>query len=139
MAYKSTKGFERYIKAYLDRYAERDESFAEKYIGNDTKSIESCCDYIASEVKKMGVTGLEDAEVYGLAIHYYDEENIAFEKTNYEVVCNHPVELTEEEKAEAKAEALRQYQEAMYKEYVAKNSKKKENKKEESALQLSLF
>jgi len=120
---KGSKAFEGVIKAYLDRYATRDEVFAEKYQSNN-KSIEECCSYIASEVRKMGVNGLDDAEVFGLAIHYYDEEDIKAEKVNYDVVCNHTIELTEEEKAEAKEKAIKQYQDKVIAELKEKNAKK---------------
>ena len=72
----------------------------------------------------MGVNGLDDAEVFGLAIHYYDEEDIKAEKVNYDVVCNHTIELTEEEKAEAKEKAIKQYQDKVIAELKEKNAKK---------------
>lgn len=138
MQSKATQAFQDIIKAYLDRFAQDDEMFAEKY-RNPNKSIEECCSFIASTVKKMGVCGLDDAEVFGLAVHYYDEDEIKFDKINYSVVCNQAIELTEEEKAEAKAEALRKYQQKMYDEYAKKNSKKKEEPKQNNPIQLSLF
>lgn len=137
MQSKATQAFQDIIKAYLDRFAQDDEMFAEKY-RNPNKSIEECCNFIASTVQKMNVCGLDDAEVFGLAVHYYDEEDIKAGNINYKVVCNQEIELTEEEKAEAKAEALRQYQQKMYDEYVKKNSKKKEEPKQQ-CVQLSLF
>lgn len=138
---KSTETFEKIIKAYLDRYALRDEVFAEKYRKTiEVKTIKNCCEYIASEVKKMNVCGLDDSEVFGLAIHYYDEETVIYEKTSYQVVCNQAVELTEEEKAEAKAQAIRDYQKKVIEEYASRGaSKKKEEPKQTNNAQLSLF
>ena len=124
---KGSKAFMDIIKAYLDEFAKTDEVFAEKYQNRTDKSIEDCCSFIASQVQKMGVCGLDDNEVFGLAIHYFDEDNLHFDKIQYDVVCNHAIELTEEEKTEAKAEALRQYQQKMYDEYLKKSSKKKES------------
>lgn len=136
---KGSKAFESIIKTYLDRYASKDEMFAEKY-RNPNKSIEECCGFIASQVANMGVNGVDDAEVFGLAVHYYDEQDVKVEKVNYQVVCNHPVELTEEEKAEAKANAIKEYQQKMYNEYANKNNKKKKEESTTSgAIQLSLF
>lgn len=138
---KSTETFEKIIKAYLDRYALRDEVFAEKYRKTiEVKTIKNCCEYIASEVKKMNVCGLDDSEVFGLAIHYYDEGTVIYEKTSYQVVCNQAVELTEEEKAEAKAQAIRDYQKKVIEEYASRGaSKKKEEPKPTNNAQLSLF
>jgi uncharacterized protein YqfA (UPF0365 family) len=134
---KGSKHFEGIIKAYLDRYATRDEVFAEKYRNSTGKSIEECCAYIASEVLKMGVNGLDDIEVFGLAVHYYDEKEVKIEKTeNYQylAVCNHKIELTEEEKEEAKAKAMEQYQQQLIAEMRSKCAKK-ETKKTPTALQ----
>lgn len=138
---KNSVAFENAIKKYLDEFAQNDVHFAQKY-NNPNKSIEECCSYIASEVKKMGVCGLDDAEVYGLAVHYYDEENVKVEPVgDYMVACNHHVELTEEQKEEARAEAVRQYQKTLYDEMVAKNIKSapKKEKTEQTVKQLTLF
>jgi hypothetical protein len=94
----------------------------------------------------MGVCGLDDAEVYGLAVHYYDEENVQIgEVGDYMVACNYHVELTEEQKEEARAEAIKQYQKTLYDEMVAKNIKsapkreKDKEKTEQTVKQLTLF
>ncbi len=91
--------FESAIKEYLDARAKEDVKFAEKY-SNEKKSIEECCRFILGEMKKKaagGMYGATDAEVFGLAVHYYDEEDIKVEKNvSAEVVINR--ELTEEEK-----------------------------------------
>lgn len=136
-----SKAFEDVIMAYLKRFAERDETFKKK-LENEKKSISECCDFIASEVNRMGVCGLTDAEVFGLAVHYYDEEDVKIELNNmqYHAVANQPIELTDDEKAEAKKKALEDYQRQMYNEYLSKNKKKETTKKETpEAVQLSLF
>lgn len=91
--------FENAIKEYLDARAKEDVKFAEKY-SNEKKSIEECCRFILVEMRKKaagGIYGATDAEVFGLAVHYYDEEDIKVEKNVCaEVVINR--EMTEEEK-----------------------------------------
>lgn len=93
--------FENAIKEYLDARAKEDVKFAAKY-SNEKKSIEECCRFILGEMKKKaagGMYGATDAEVFGLAVHYYDEEDIKVEKNvSAEVVINR--ELTEDEKRE---------------------------------------
>lgn len=95
--------FENAIKEYLDARAKEDVKFAEKY-SNGKKSIEECCRFILGEMRKkakIGMYGATDAEVFGLAVHYYDEEDIKVDKNvSAEVVINR--ELTEEEKQEFK-------------------------------------
>lgn len=72
------KKFEEIIKAHLDEVAKKDELFAKSY-KKKGKSIEKCCQYIIGEVKKFAkdnVAACTDEEVYGLAIHYYDEDDV---------------------------------------------------------------
>lgn len=71
-------GFEQVIKAYLDNRAKEDELFAKTY-AKEGKSIEECCRYIIQEVRKTNRQGFADDEIYGMAIHYYDEDNIKVE------------------------------------------------------------
>ncbi len=73
-------GFEQAIKSYLDNRAKTDELFAKTY-AKANKSIEECCRYIIQEVKKTGRQGFADDEIFGMAIHYYDEDNINVDKT----------------------------------------------------------
>lgn len=78
--------FEKAIKTYLDNRAASDQLFAVKY-ESAKKSIEECCRYIVGEVKKSGREGFAHDEIYGMAVHYYDEENITVSgKNNCKVV-----------------------------------------------------
>lgn len=108
------------IKAYLDKRAATDELFAKSY-AKPNKSIGECYNYIISEARKRRAECMTDEEVFGLAVHYYDEDDIkvptaplhratttATSKTSKTAPA--VVELTEEEKAAAKAEVLRKYQ-----------------------------
>ena len=46
-----------------------------------------------------------------MAVHYYDEENIEVgDAPNAKVVVNHSIELTVEEKEDARQKAIEQYQ-----------------------------
>ena len=75
-------------------------------------SIDDCVTYILNYVQKSGCSGFTDGEIFGQAIHYYEENEIEVGKPmNCQVVVNHVVELTEEEKAEARQNAARRYQE----------------------------
>lgn len=105
---KSTETFKKTILAYLESLASSDELFRVKF-KNPDKNIEDCITYILNTVKDSGCNGFEDDEIYNMAIHYYDEANIKIgERTNAQVVVNHVVQLTDEEKKEAKEKAIEQ-------------------------------
>lgn len=70
--------FETAIKTYLDGVAAKDELFAESY-KKPNKSIKECCAFLMNEAKKAakgGSIACKDEEIYGLAMHYYDEDDI---------------------------------------------------------------
>lgn len=102
------------IKAYLDQRAETDILFSFQY-SKPEKNIGECISYILNEVKKSGCNGFADDEIYSMAVQYYDEDNIEIGKaSNAHVVVNHVVALTEEEKAEARQEAIKKLQNETY-------------------------
>ena len=96
---------------YLEQRAEEDALFAKNY-RNPAKNIDDSETYILNYVKKSGCNCFTDGEIFGQAVHYYDENEIEVGKPmNCQVVVNHVVELTAEEKAEARQNAVRKYQE----------------------------
>ena len=71
--------FEKIIKDHIEEACKTDEVLAGKY-EKSGKDIEGCCKYIKSEAKKKATNGcavIADAEVFGWAIHYFDEEMTA--------------------------------------------------------------
>lgn len=103
---KGTQAFTDTIKNYLDNLAEQDNLFAVKY-ANPSKSLTDCTTYIINQVKKSGCNGFADEDIYGWAVHFYEENEIEVgEPINCKVVVNHTVELTEEEKAQARQDAI---------------------------------
>lgn len=75
--------FETAIKTFLDNMAKEDTIFAKTY-AKENKSIKECCRYITQEVaksrKNQSCVAVTDDEVYGMAIHYYDEDDIKVDK-----------------------------------------------------------
>lgn len=127
---KGTENFKRTIQAYLEERAKVDELFAKSY-AKPNKNIDDCITFILNEVQKSGCNGFEDDEIFGMAVHYYDEDNLSVgEKISCDVVVNHKVELSEEEKQELKEKARNDfYQEQLSKQReVAKPKKKVETK-----------
>lgn len=75
-----------------------------------------------------------------MAVHYYDEDNIEIGKPiNCRVAVNHVVELTEEEKAEARQEAIQRYQREELAKIQKRNERPKKVQPQASQLQTSLF
>ena len=107
---KGTDHFKRTIQMYLEQRAAEDALFAKNY-RNPAKNIDDCVTYILNYVQKSGCNGFTDGEIYGQAVHYYDENEIEVGKPlQCQIAVNHVVELTAEEKAEARQKAIRQYQ-----------------------------
>lgn len=115
------------IKSYLDKRAATDRLFAERY-AKEGKSIDECMQYIMGEARKRGTAVcLTDDEVFGLAVHYYDEDNITINRTRGMAarVSAPKVELTEEEKAAAREAARKRYEDLCVAEEVERASKRK--------------
>lgn len=134
-----TKQFEEAIKAYLDARAVDDADFAKKYV-NEKKSVEECCDFIFGEVSASGCQGYTDDEIFGLAVHYYDEDEIKIKPSNVaRVVTNSHVDLTDAEKAEARAKAIEAYQNEIRKGLITNKTTSKPKPFAEEQSQLNLF
>ena len=135
---KGTEQFKQTIKAYLDKRAIEDVLFAKKYI-ESPRTIDDVVTYILNQVKASGCCGFSDEEIYGMAVHCIDEPDLEIGKPlNCYVVINHHVELTEEEKAEQKAIALKRFQDEELKKLEQRNKPKLKPQTEKQP-QLSLF
>ena len=102
---KTTENFKKVIKDHLDNVAAKDPLFAATYQKED-KNIDSCITYILNTVQKSGCNGFSDDEIFGMAMHYYDEYKINVGKpVNAKIIVNQTVELTPEEIEQAKDKA----------------------------------
>lgn len=134
---KATNQFKQIIQSYLDERAKTDELFAAKY-NNPEKNIDDCITYILNTVKESGCNGFHDDEIFGMAVHYYDEKSIDVGKEiSCRVAVNHTVELTNEEKQEARQKAVDKFQQEVYQSMAKKKEKKVE--KQPVAEQAGLF
>lgn len=124
---KSTEAFKTTINNHLVSLAQKDELFATT-LKKEGKNIDDCVTYILNEVQKSGCNGFADEEIFGMAVHYYDEDDLKpGKKINAKVVVNHVVELTEQDKEDAKQKAIQQaIEEAKEKMQKKKTSKKVE-------------
>lgn len=104
---KATTHFKNTIQNYLEQRAQTDAMFEWAYTTKENKNIDDCCTYILNQVKESGCNGFADDEIFGMAVHYWDEDNIDIGKPiNCHIAVNHIVELTEEEKEQARKDAI---------------------------------
>ena len=134
-----TDQFTRTIAEYLNQRAMTDPLFAPNLM-KPNKNIEECITYILNEVQKSGCNGFDDDEIYSMAIHYYDEDDLEVGNSiTCNIVVNHVVELTEEEKAEARQEAIKQYQREELAKIQSRNARVKKTENAATQVQSSLF
>lgn len=136
---KGTEHFTRAIAEYLNQRAATDPLFAPNLM-KPNKSIEECVTYILNQVQASGCNGFEDDEIFSMAVLYYDEDDIEVGKAvSCQVAVNHIVELTEEEKAEARQEAIKQYQREELAKLQSRNARVKKTENIAIQVQPSLF
>lgn len=136
---KATEHFKQTIKAYLDERAKNDELFAVSY-AKENKNMDDCVTFILNQVKRIKCMGLTDEEVYSLAVHFFDEDDIEIGNSiACNVIVNHTVELTEEEKAKARQEALKEYQAEQLRKMQKRTNKPKTPKAQPEITTPSLF
>ena len=108
------------VRQYLEKRAAEDPQFAEKF-KNPKKSLKECCAYIYGEARKRAAGSncvyIAPDEVFGMAVHYYDEDDIKVSGSGYTgrasvapAPAPKPVELTEKQKAEVEKRALEKYE-----------------------------
>ena len=83
-------------------------SFAIK-MANPLKSMEGAVNYLCSQIQKSGMCCVDDTTVMNILVHYFDENEIEdCGKVNCNIVVSKP-ELSYEDKAELKEQAMEQY------------------------------
>jgi hypothetical protein len=111
---KASNQFKNTIKTYLDQRAEGDALLSPQY-SKPEKNLDDCITYILNTVQKSGCNGFADEEIYSMAVHYYDEDNIdTGNPVDCHVTVNHVVELTEDEKQQARKDAIQRVQDEAY-------------------------
>lgn len=77
---------------------------------------------MAHEVQKSGLTIMDSDSVFGLILHYYDENLEDVPNVNCKIAV--AKELTDSERAEAKEQAMEQYREEQLRELRRQNQPK---------------
>lgn len=105
---KGSQNFIKAIQSHLDSLAKEDPLFKET-LQKPNKNIDDCVTYILNTVKNSGCNGFEPDEIYNMAVHYYDEDQIEIGKPLIaQVIVNHAVKLTPEEEEEIREKARKE-------------------------------
>lgn len=127
--------FQERIKEHLDEVAKKDKQFAKSY-AKKNKSLAECEKYIIQEVRRQAngknAVGCDDDEIYNLAIHYFDEDDIKVGGSTPKVEVVHT------------DENIKDFKKRTEKKRAAKKSEKVENKEdideyEPLSLEIPLF
>ncbi len=106
------------------------------------KTLDGCTDYIFTTVQKSGCNGFTDDEIFNMAVHYFDEPNEVLGDIKHltpNVVVNHHVELTEEEKEQARKEAFEEAKKKQMDNLTKKQSKSAKQPEKQLQGQMELF
>lgn len=114
--------------------ASKDANFKERYEDNE-KSLDECMKYITEQARKQAVNNtacISNDEVYGWAVHYYQEKDIKPTKTEIKAKVVVPQKKEEENKPSAKVVELK-------KKVSIKKKEAKSGKAHKQRVELDLF
>ena len=102
-------------------------------LANPKKTLEGAVNYLCNEIKKSGLCVVDDQTVLSILLHFYDEDDIEDGGTpiNCNIVVSKP-ELSEEDKAELKQQAMEQFKQEQLRE-LRSQSKPKAHSKQSTA------
>jgi len=97
-------------------------------MANPSKSMEGAVNYLCVQIQKSGLCCIDDATVMNILVHYFDENEIEEGgKVNCNIVVSKP-ELSDEDKAELKEQAMEQYKEEQLREIRRQSAPKAQPK-----------
>ena len=98
-------------------------------LANPKKSLENAINYLCHEIQKSGLCVVDDQTVLSILLHFYDEDSIENGGTpiNCNIVVSKP-ELTEEDKAELKQQAMEQFKQEQLREIRRQSAPKAQPK-----------
>lgn len=118
---KSSNAVMDVVRNYMEERCASDPILAIKY-ANPAKSLEKALNFVAHEVQKSGLTIMDSDSVFGLILHFYDENLEDVPNVNCKIAV--AKELTDTERAEAKEQAMEQYKEEQLRELRRQNQPK---------------
>lgn len=103
---KASTPFENAISTHLKSVADKDPLFAET-LKKPNKNIKDCITYILNQVKNSGCNAFVPEEIYRMAVHFYDEDDLksGAEITNCKIVVPEKGTISHTEKTISKITA----------------------------------
>lgn len=132
--------FKQAVENYLNNRAATDNDLAAK-MKNAKKNIDGCVAYILGEVSRSGRSYYDDDEIFGLAVHYYDEQEVKTRPSRVRKAVTPARALTAEQRKQSDDELEKRAAEVKSKPWIAKKPEPKPQPKPKKANegQLSLF
>ena len=97
-------------------------------MANPSKSMEGAVNYLCSQIQKSGMCCVDDTTVMNILVHYFDENEIEEGgKVNCNIVVSKP-ELSEEDKAELKEQAMEQFKQEQLRELRSQSKPKAQSR-----------
>ena len=97
-------------------------------MANPSKSMEGAVNYLCGQILKSSLCCVDDATVMNILVHYFDENEIEEGgKVNCNIVVSKP-ELSDEDKAELKEQAMEQYKKEQLREIRRQSAPKAQPK-----------
>lgn len=127
--FNSTDTAIRAMQTMLQERCIAEPSFALK-LADPSKSLDKAVAYLCSSIQKMGVCMVDDATVMNLLVDYFDgdvDEKEIPTSINCNIVVSKP-ELSDEDKAELREQAMEQYREEQLLEIRRQNQPKPQAK-----------
>lgn len=84
---KPSEHFRDTIREYLEQRAGADALFAAS-CAKEHKNLDDCITFILNYVQQSGCNGFTDAEIYSLAVHYYQNQNVIQSRTQIALIIN---------------------------------------------------
>ena len=103
---KTTDRFKEVVEQELRFRAFKDPMLA-KALRKKKKNIDDCVNYILNTVKESKIEGYAEDEVFGMAVHYYSEDDIKAVPftSSGQLIINRHVALTDKEVEELRQKA----------------------------------
>lgn len=102
-------------------------------MANPLKNMEGAVNFLCSQIQKSGMCCVDNTTVMNILVHYFDENEIEdCGKVNCNIVVSKP-ELSEEDKAELKEQAMEQFKQEQLRELRNQSKPKLQPKQTSSA------
>lgn len=129
------------IGDHLVQFMKKEPSFAEKIL-DENKSMSEMLKYIMSEARKQATGNaacIADDEVYGWAVHYFDEKDLKFKPVSGTVAASSSDKTNDKQKPVTQTNKKEKVKEAEVKPETKPEKPKKAKKEAKPDMMISIF